>query len=280
MNSTEVRTPPHSRYALRSLAHSFVPRAVGVGELRCGGRGRPQLPTPSGGDDDAPYSTRLQFYLSTPNNVVDDIEQGRVDCPCLWADASDVQGHVAQLYVAYRMHGGYSTRRSLLAIDVLSTFYAHSLAHLRSYYRVEGARRKCTDSSNQGQASVRGRWALWIDARRLFWERVKAGVHAAVQAAAHPVSDVGSLESEQSGVGSPRSRATCGRQCRVTWFGFRVPRRRGVLAETAVFQCPAKRVVDFRLDFGFNVGFSRPRRSGEAKLPAGVPGGRPAATSR
>ena len=166
------------------------------------------------------------------------------------------------------------------ALCLLSTFYAHSLTRSRSYYRVEGARRKCTDSSHQGQAGVRGRWALWIGARRLLWERVKAGVHAAVQAAAHPLSDVGSLESEQSGVGSPRSRDTCGRQCRVAWVGFRVPRRRGVLAETAVFPCPAKRVVDFRLDFGFNVGFSRPRRSGQAKLPAGVPGGRPAATSR
>ncbi len=31
--------------------------------------------------------------------------QGLVDCPCLWADLSDVEGHVAQLRVAYRMHG-------------------------------------------------------------------------------------------------------------------------------------------------------------------------------
>jgi hypothetical protein len=36
-----------------------------------------------------------------------------VDCPCLWADAADVQGHVAQLFVAYRLYGSEVHVRSV-----------------------------------------------------------------------------------------------------------------------------------------------------------------------
>ena len=81
-------------------------KEVLVGELRHTGKSSEKTFPPNlDGTPLSVYSTRLHFYISRASDIVADIEEDRVECPCLWADVSDVQGHVAQLYVAYRLHG-------------------------------------------------------------------------------------------------------------------------------------------------------------------------------